>query len=299
MSTSSCCFLTYIQISQEAGQVVQYSHLFQNFPQFTVIHTVKGFGIVNKAEIDIFLELSCFFDDPADVGNLISGSSALSKTSLNIWKFTVHILLKPVCSVYLLKGRPMGLSSGAHSGVLFIRHIFLGSLPPRSHFSAPHFVSWHYLLPRETTCTWLLGLRSAGGIQFRTGAVENVFQRLDITSGKGAISAQLLSQMILNPLPPSSDFRMQCKRNSRGFRARQPHHWASHFTSVSLNFLFWKWARRAVYSAIYSPKSKENYSPTTSFPALAVSPLSVWLSEVVAKSHFPNPFLSLNNCHIW
>ena len=69
-------------------------HLLKNVPQFVVIHTVKGFGIVNKAEID-FLELSCFFDDPADVGNLISGSSAFSKTSLNIWKFTVHILLKP------------------------------------------------------------------------------------------------------------------------------------------------------------------------------------------------------------
>ena len=69
-------------------------HLFQNFPQFVVIHTVKGFGIVNKAEIDAFLELSCFFDDPAEVGNLISGSSAFSKTSLNIWKFTVHVLLK-------------------------------------------------------------------------------------------------------------------------------------------------------------------------------------------------------------
>ena len=72
-----------------------YSHLFQNFPQFVVIHTVKGFGIVNKAEIDVFLELSCFFDDPVDVGNLISGSSACSKSSLNIWKFMVHILLKP------------------------------------------------------------------------------------------------------------------------------------------------------------------------------------------------------------
>ena len=72
-----------------------YSHLFQNFPQFFVIHTVKGFGIVNKAEIDGFLELSCFFHDPANVGNLISGSSAFSKTMLNIWKFTVHILLKP------------------------------------------------------------------------------------------------------------------------------------------------------------------------------------------------------------
>ena len=75
--------------------MVWYSRLFQNFPQFIVIHTVKGFGIVNKAEIDVFLELSSFFDDPEDVGNLISDSSAFSKTSLNIWKFTVHVLLKP------------------------------------------------------------------------------------------------------------------------------------------------------------------------------------------------------------
>ena len=74
--------------------MVWYSPLFQNFPQFIVIHTVKGFGIVNKAEIDVFLELSCFFNDPADVGNLISGLSAFSKTSLNIWKFMVHVLLK-------------------------------------------------------------------------------------------------------------------------------------------------------------------------------------------------------------
>ena len=94
MSSSNCCFLICIQISQEAGQVVWYSHLFQNFPQFIVIHTVKGFGIVNKAEIDVFLELPCFFDDPPDVSNLISNSSAFSKTSLNIWKFTVHVLLK-------------------------------------------------------------------------------------------------------------------------------------------------------------------------------------------------------------
>ena len=85
MSSSNCCFLTCIQVSQEAGQVVWYSHLFQNFPQFIVIHTVKGFGIVNKAEIDVFLELSCSFNDPVDVGNLVSGSSTLSKTSLNIW----------------------------------------------------------------------------------------------------------------------------------------------------------------------------------------------------------------------
>ena len=75
--------------------MVWYSHLFQNFPQFLVIHTVKGFGIVNKAEIDFFLELSSLFHDPGDVGNLISGSSTFSKTSLTIWKFTVHILLKP------------------------------------------------------------------------------------------------------------------------------------------------------------------------------------------------------------
>ena len=75
--------------------MVCYSNLLQNFPQFIVIHTVKRFGIVNKAEIDVLLELSCFFHDPADVGNLISGSSAFSKTSLNIWKFTVHVLLKP------------------------------------------------------------------------------------------------------------------------------------------------------------------------------------------------------------
>ena len=75
--------------------MVWYSHLFKDFPQFVMIHTVKGFGIVNKAEIDVFLELSHFFDDPVDVGNLISGSSAFLKSSLNIWMFTVHILLKP------------------------------------------------------------------------------------------------------------------------------------------------------------------------------------------------------------
>ena len=95
MSSSNCCFLTCIQVSQEAGQVVWYFHLFQIFPQFIVIHTDKGFGIVNKAEIDVFLELSFFFDDPVDVGYLISGSSAFSETSLNIWKFMVDVLLKP------------------------------------------------------------------------------------------------------------------------------------------------------------------------------------------------------------
>ena len=95
MSSSNCCFLTCIQIYQEAGRVVWYTHLLKNFPQFVVIHTVKGFDVVNKTKVDVFLKLSCFFDDPADVGNLISGSSAFSKSSLNIWEFTVHILLKP------------------------------------------------------------------------------------------------------------------------------------------------------------------------------------------------------------
>ena len=97
MSGSNCYFLTcpHIQVSQETGKVVWYSHLLKNCPQFVVIYTVKGFGIVNKAEADVFLELSCFFDDSMDVGNLISCSSAFSKSSLNIWKFMVHILLKP------------------------------------------------------------------------------------------------------------------------------------------------------------------------------------------------------------
>ena len=95
MSSSNYCFLTCIQVFQESGQVVCYAHLFQNFPQLLVIHTIKYFGIVNEAEIDVFLEISCYFDDLADVGNLISVSSAISKPSLNIWMFTVHVLLKP------------------------------------------------------------------------------------------------------------------------------------------------------------------------------------------------------------
>ena len=102
MSSSNCCFLTCIQVSQEGGQDSfseswreEKKSLSKSFPQFVVIHTVKGFDIVNKAEIDVSLELSCFFHDPADVGNLISGSSAFSKTSLNIREFTVHVLLKP------------------------------------------------------------------------------------------------------------------------------------------------------------------------------------------------------------
>ena len=94
ISDSSCYFLAYIQVSQEASKVVRYSHLFKNFPQFVVIYRVKGFSIVNEAEADVFLKFSCCFYDLMDVGNLISGSSAFSKSRLNIGKFSVHILLK-------------------------------------------------------------------------------------------------------------------------------------------------------------------------------------------------------------
>ena len=94
MSGSNCCFLTCIQVSQEASQVVWYSHLFKNFPQFVGSHTVKGFSVVNEAEVGTIVEFSCFFYDPMDVGNLISGFSAFSKSSLKVWKFQVHILLK-------------------------------------------------------------------------------------------------------------------------------------------------------------------------------------------------------------
>ena len=95
MLSSNCCFLTCIDVSQDAGKEVWYSHLFKNLPQFVVIHTVKSFSIVNEAEVDIFLEFSCFFYDPADVGNLFPGSSAFCESILYIWKFLVHILLKP------------------------------------------------------------------------------------------------------------------------------------------------------------------------------------------------------------
>ena len=95
MSSSNCCFLTCIQISQEAGKVVRYSHLLQNFPQFVVIHTVKRLWHSQWSTVDVFLELSSFFDDPLDVYNLISGSSIFSRSSLDMWKFIVHVLLKP------------------------------------------------------------------------------------------------------------------------------------------------------------------------------------------------------------
>ena len=97
MSQSNCCYLACVQISQEAGQVVWYAHLFKNFPQFVVIHTVKGFNIINKVEVDVFLEFSCFFGDPMYVGNLISGSSAFSKSSLNILKDDAVKVLHSIC----------------------------------------------------------------------------------------------------------------------------------------------------------------------------------------------------------
>ena len=143
MPSSNCCFLTCIQISQEAGQVVRYSHLFQNFPQFIVIHTVKGFGIVNKAEIQVFLELSCFFNDPADVGNLISGSSAVSKTSLNIRKlqfsellgsvvWCLYIFLEnnwPLCLQMLLLPSSVSFGSEILVTCIFIHMDIILSLP--------------------------------------------------------------------------------------------------------------------------------------------------------------------------
>ena len=95
MSSSNCCFLTCIQVSQEEGKVVWYSYDLKNFPQFVVIHTIEGFSIVNEAEVDDFLEFPCFFYDPMDIGNLISGSSAFSESNLYIWKFSVHVMLKP------------------------------------------------------------------------------------------------------------------------------------------------------------------------------------------------------------
>ena len=95
MKGSNCCFLTHRQVSQEINKVVWNSHLFKYFLQFVVLHTVEGFSVVNEAEVDVFLEFTCFLRDPVNVGKLISGSSAFSNPSLYIWKFSVHVLLKP------------------------------------------------------------------------------------------------------------------------------------------------------------------------------------------------------------
>ena len=137
MISSNCCFLTCVSVSQEAGQVIWYSHLFQNFPQFIVIHTVKGFGIVNKAEIDVFLELSCFFHDPADVGNLISGSSAL-------WKW--HDVTTDIPETNILYSYDMYLHKRVH---LFTSFIF---------YQISHFLSISskalILTTAQNKCVW-------------------------------------------------------------------------------------------------------------------------------------------------
>ena len=99
MSSSNCCFLTCMQISQEASKVICFFCLLRNFPQFAVVHTIKGFGIIKKTEVDVFLKLSCLFNDTVDADNLIAGSFAFSKSSLNIWKFIFQVLLKPRFSI--------------------------------------------------------------------------------------------------------------------------------------------------------------------------------------------------------
>ena len=129
MSDSNCCFLTCIQVSQEVGKVVWYSHFFKNFPQFIVIHTVKGFSIVNEAEEGVFLELSCFFCSPTDVSNLISGFFAFSKSSLNIWKFIVHVLLKPHCRILSIILLGCEMSAIQFSSVELLSHVRLFATP--------------------------------------------------------------------------------------------------------------------------------------------------------------------------
>ena len=163
MSSFNCCFLTCIQISQEAGQVVWYAHLFQNFPQFIVIHTVKGFGIVNKAEVHAFLELSCFFNNPMDVGNLISGSSAFSKTSLNIWNIAVHVLLKPGLENFELHVRWVQLCSS----LSILWHCLSLGLKWKLTFSSPvacwaFQICWHIECSTLTALSFTIWNSSAG-----------------------------------------------------------------------------------------------------------------------------------------
>ena len=147
MSSFHCCLLTCMQISQEAGKVVWYSHLLKNFPQFVVIHT----GIVNKTEVDVFLELSCFFNDPADVGNLISGSSAFSKSSLNSWKSSVHILLK-----HSLKDLERNLASlWNESNCLVVWRFFGIAFPLDWNESLPFPVLWPLLSFPNLLTYWL------------------------------------------------------------------------------------------------------------------------------------------------
>ena len=128
MSSFNYCFRTCNQVSQETGKGVWYFHLLKNFPQFIVIHTVKGFSIVNEAEVGVLLEFSCLFNDPVDVGNLISGSSAFSKSILNIWKFLVHVLLKPDLENFEHYFASMWAGRLQSMGSLKVRHDWVTSL---------------------------------------------------------------------------------------------------------------------------------------------------------------------------
>jgi len=141
MSSSNCCLLTCIQVSQKTGKVVWYSHLFKNFPQLVVIHTVKGFSVVNEAEVDVFLEFPFFFCDPTDVGNLMSGSSTSSEPSLQIWKFSVSVLLKSS-----LKGFERYLASMWNEHNCMVVWAFFGiSLPWDWNENWPFPVPWPLL----------------------------------------------------------------------------------------------------------------------------------------------------------
>ena len=135
MSGSTCSFLTCIQVSQEVDKVVWYSRLFKNFSQFVVNHTVIGFSVVFEAEVDVFLEFSCFSYVPADVGNLISGSSSFSKSSLYIWKFLVHVLLKPG-----MENFDYYFASAQQSNMYLYAYFMLVCMPAQSHHGAlqPH-----------------------------------------------------------------------------------------------------------------------------------------------------------------
>ena len=167
MSSSNCCFLTCLEISQEADQVVWHSHLFQNFPQFIVIHTVKGFGIVNKAKIDVFLELSCFFDESADVDILVSAPSAFSKTSLNIWNFIVQILLKPALENFRHYFTSVWDECNCVVVWLFFGIAFLWDWNENWHFTVPcHYwifhICWHIECNSFTASSFKIWNSSAG-----------------------------------------------------------------------------------------------------------------------------------------
>ena len=155
MSSSNYCFLTSRQVSHEAGEVVWYSHLFQNFPQFVVIYIVRGFNAVNEA--DVFLEFFCFFYDPTDVGNLISGSSAFSKSNLYVWKFSVHVPLKPSLKDFEHYLASMWNECIQTQGTY---HCVVPWLPkPPDHLSSFSTFSnlcmfLSYVMPRVFSCSW-------------------------------------------------------------------------------------------------------------------------------------------------